>query len=170
MIVFLAGPTGSGKTDASWGLVSMGDMVFLDCDWFASRSPFSWKNSTDVESVYRALLSQIDFHYNEGRRRFVVTLTFEMAVLFPGNRHRFAAYNLPLHAFRLFCMPEVIKTRILARDRAQKNEELTNAISGLTEFDRLFPGDSIFSSIDASHVSSEAIADTILKRIGMESS
>jgi hypothetical protein len=102
MIVFLTGPTGSGKTDTAWGLVAALDgIVFLDCDWFASRSSFSWKQTADVESVYRAIRSQISFHLGEGRVRFVVTLTSEMAAIFQDNRAAFTQFGLPIHAFRL---------------------------------------------------------------------
>jgi chloramphenicol 3-O-phosphotransferase len=54
MIILITGPTGAGKTDTSWALIERAaPMVFLDCDWFAARMPFSWQRPADVESVYQ---------------------------------------------------------------------------------------------------------------------
>jgi hypothetical protein len=166
MIVFLTGPTGCGKTDTGWGLVStLDDMVFLDCDWFASRSRFSWKNVADVESVYRALRNQIQFHVGEGRKRFVVTLTLEMAVLFQIHGSTFADLGLPMFAFRLYARPDVIDTRVMDRGRTQRAQEAANAILQQAEFERLFPDDAVFQRIDASDVAADAVANLIVQRV-----
>jgi hypothetical protein len=166
VIVFLTGPTGSGKTDTAWALVSApDDIVFLDCDWFASRSRFSWKNPVDVESVYRALCNQIQFHVDEGRRRFVVTLTLEMAVSFQIHGSDFAELGLPMFAFRLFTRREINDKRVMDRGRTQRAQEAANAILQQTEFERLFPDDTMFQRIDTSDVAADAVANLILQRI-----
>jgi hypothetical protein len=166
MIIFLTGPTGSGKTDTSWALVSaLDDIVFLDCDWFASRSPFSWKDSTAVVSVYRAMRSQIHFHLGEGRKQFVVTLTLEMAALFQTHYSSFADFDRPMHAFRFSSRPDVVKRRIISRDRIQKDEEAANAILQQVEFDRLFPDETIFLCIDTSDLASDEVAKLIVQRV-----
>lgn len=165
MLVILTGPTGSGKTDTSWELVGAStDLVFLDCDWFASRSQFSFEKLEDVESVYRAMSSQIGFHMNEGRKRFVLTLTLEMAAIF---HPRFLAVNESevVHGFRLFSRPDVIRARILGRDRHRKAEEASSAVHQLQEFERMFPDESTFARIDTSDLEATAVAGSILMRI-----
>ena len=63
MIILLTGPTGVGKTDTSWALLQqLSRIVFLDCDWFASKVPFDWKKESDVDSIFQALSLRIDFH------------------------------------------------------------------------------------------------------------
>jgi hypothetical protein len=92
MIIALTGPTGVGKTDTSWALVEQAPpMVFLDCDWFAARIPFSWKLESDVESVYQALSVMLDFHTSRAAARFVIPLTLEMAASYARNGHSFRA-------------------------------------------------------------------------------
>src|SRR6187401_1055916 len=97
MIVLLTGPTGVGKTDASWALIELAaPMVFLDCDWFASRIPFSWKSAADVESVYEALSLMVGYHVGRGTTRFVIPLTVEMSLAFKQNRHHLERFDLPI--------------------------------------------------------------------------
>lgn len=81
-----------------------------------------------MDSVWRALHSQIAFHRGDGRTRFVVTLTLEMAVGFEARRPAFAAPGRTVHAFRLACAPDVLAGRIHARDRDQKRTEMANAV------------------------------------------
>jgi AAA domain len=165
MIIFLTGTTGSGKTDTAWALVSaLPELVFLDCDWFASRSPFSWKRAEDVESVYRSVRSQIAFHLGEGRTNFVVTLTLEMAGRFREECDAFAAFQLPICAFRLVASNDTIKARITGRDRIQKAEELENALQQHAEFDRLCADATIFSRIETDGLNAYEVAAAIVER------
>jgi len=164
MIIFLTGTTGSGKTDTSWALVSaLPELVFLDCDWFASRSPFSWKRADDVESVYRAIGSQIAFHLGEGRAHFVVTLTLEMAELFESHCDSFAAFGLPIHAFRLAASNDTLEARILVRDRIQKADELENALRQQTAF--ACAGETRFVPIGTDYISAREVAEAIVERL-----
>lgn len=166
MIIFLTGTTGSGKTDTCWALVSeLDELVFLDCDWFASRTPFSWKQIEDVESVYRAIASQIAFHISEGRRHFVVTLTLEMARVFQSNTETFIASGLPIHAFRLVASDKTFRDRILGRDRLQKEEELENALRQNAEFDCLCADERIFVPLETDGLGAGDVARTIVARI-----
>ncbi len=162
MIILLTGPTGVGKTDTSWEIIALSDqMVFLDCDWFASYVPFSWRRDSDVEKVYEALSLMIDFHMQRGARQFVLTLTIEMAFVFDRHRWRFERYGLPLFPFRLRCDGEVLLQRISERDRNdfQKQAELAGAIQAQHTFDRLSPE---FSLLDTSAVASRTVAGMIL--------
>jgi len=166
MIVFLTGTTGSGKTDTSWALVSLlPELVFLDCDWFASRSPFSWQRGDDVESVYRAIRSQIAFHRGEGRSNFVVTLTLEMAMRFPENCDSFG--ELPIHAFRLVASNDTLRARIIGRDRAQKAEELENALRQQAELARLSVD--VFTPIETDGLDAQDVATAIVERVRSKS-
>jgi hypothetical protein len=165
MIIFLTGETGSGKTDTGWALVAaVDDIVFQDCDWFASRKPFSWKSRADVESVYRAIRSQMDFHIGEGRDRFVVTLTVEMAVLFRDQRTIFAGLPGPIHAVRLVASESVVRDRIAERGRIQKDEEARNSSRQRAEFDRLFPDGSNFEPLETTGLELREVAAAIAKR------
>jgi hypothetical protein len=164
MILFLTGPTGSGKTDTSWALIqAFDDLVFLDCDWFASRSNFAWTDAADVASVYRAVRSQIDFHRSEGRNNFVVTLALEMATMFEEVVAGFV--GAPIFAFRLLATLDVLAQRIDERGRPQKEQEKANAISQQRAFDRLFPDDRIFMPIDTTGLESEDVAGLIVRRV-----
>ena len=127
MIICITGPTGVGKTDASWALIELGSpMVLLDCDWFAARVPFSWQSASDVESVYQAISVMLSYHIGRGVTRFAVPLTLEMALSFERNQHHFAQFRRPLFLLQLRCDEEILRQRILQRDRlpSQKAAEL----------------------------------------------
>jgi shikimate kinase len=168
MIVFLTGETGSGKTDTGWALVSaLDNLVFLDCDWFASRSPFSWKSRTDVESVYRAIRSQIEFHRAGGRNNFVVTLTLEMAVLYEEQKQLFSGFHLPIHAFRLVADKTEIRKRIAAGGRPQLARETAHSALQREAFDRLFGGGLIFIPVETTGLESGEVAAELLRRLAI---
>ena len=168
MIILLTGPTGSGKTDTSWALLdSVKEMVFLDCDWFASLKPFSWKKESDVEMVYQALSTVIDFHIKKGNQNFVITLTSEMALVYQKYDHYFTSKNIKIYPFRLHCDNQELKTRILRRDRleVQKQQELKNSIAQQELFDTNFPDNIIFYLIDGTGKTEQQVAHHILKKI-----
>jgi hypothetical protein len=170
MIIFLAGETGSGKTDTGWALIGALGAVLLDCDWFASRSPFSWDRGADVESVYQAILNQVAFHLGQGRTDFVVTLTPEMAVAFESCRPGFEECGLPIQAFRLAAEPHIVQQRIRARDRDQKSVELANAARHRALLDELFGDNSVFAMIDNAGMDPRTTADAIIRRAKNENS
>lgn len=166
MIIVLTGPTGTGKTDTSWALLQQSDrMVFLDCDWFASRVPFAWENEADVESVYKALAVMVDFHIKRGEQNFVIPITLEMATLFQKYQTYFASFNLPIKAFRLRCSEQELERRVHERERIpwQKQQELGGIAKAQNDFDMLFPDDEIFKLIDTTHSSEREVA-ALLKR------
>ena len=166
MIILLTGPTGVGKTDTSWAIVGQSEhMVFLDCDWFASYTPFSWREDADVDTVYAAISLMLGFHLRRGAQRFVVPLTIEMAFSFARHRHHFDCHGLPLFLFRLRCSDTTLLQRIAERDRidSQKRAELDGAIQAQRAFDQL---SSEFDFLDTSALDSEAAASIILARVG----
>lgn len=167
MIIILTGPTGSGKTDTSWALLeNVKDMVFLDCDWFASLFPFSWKKDADVEMVYQAIASMIDFYTKKGHKNFVITLTSEMAIAHDKITTHFATKNMDLYCFRLRCDQQELQRRISQRDRleTQKQQEFKNSIVQQKLFDTEFPDDKVFYLIDGTDKTEQQIALEILKR------
>lgn len=168
MIIILTGPTGSGKTDTSWALLgNVRDIVFLDCDWFASLQPFSWKKESDVEMVYQAISIMIDFHIKKSHKNFVITLTSEMAIAHEKIRTYFATKNMDLYCFRLRCDQQELQRRISHRDRleVQKQHELKNSLVQQELFDSEFPSNDIFYQIDGNHKTEQQIALEILKHI-----
>ena len=168
LAIFLTGPTGSGKTDTSWALLRrIEGLVFLDCDWFASRAGFDWDRAADVDSVWRALHGQLAFHSADGRTRFVITLTLELAIGFGARRAAFAAPGRMLHAFRLTCPPATLSRRIDARDRDQKTTEAANAIMQTSRFAALFPDDRLFCAIDTGEIDADAVAGLIARLAGL---
>lgn len=161
MIILLTGPTGTGKTDTSWALLQQYDqMIFLDCDWFASRIPFDWDKDSDVESVFSALSLMIDFYYKKNLKNFVITLTKQMAIRLEKFHHYFAKYEIPIHPFRLRCNEQELERRIRERDRNlwQKQEELNSMLLAQSEFDNQFPNDTLFKLIDTSTLSEREVA------------
>ncbi len=164
MIVFITGETGTGKTDTSWSLIETQNSVFLDCDWFASRSPFSWACAEDVASVYRAIFSQVEFHLGEGRSSFVITLTPEMAAIFPSIVSGFKKFGLPMCAFRLTPQPFAVQRRIADRGRDQKEIERTNAARQRVELDAMFATDDVFAAIDNTGLDARATARIVAGR------
>lgn len=165
MIILLTGPTGSGKTDTSWTLLeNVKEMVFLDCDWFASLMPFSWEKESDVEMVYQALSLMIDFYIKKGHENFVITLTAEMALAHQKIDTHFASKNIDLYRFRLRCSEQELLRRISQRDRleTQKQEELKNSIKQQELFDKNFPDNTIFYCIDGTGKTEQQVADQIL--------
>ena len=155
MIIVLTGPTGSGKTDTSWALLELAPpMVFLDCDWFAARAPFSWKSRNDVESVFQAVSVMLDYHTNCAASRFVVPLTLEMAESYSGNRQYLERFRLPLFHFRLACSAKVLRERVVKGDRnpVQRSWELDVISSQLRSCDAL---PDMFVPIDVSEMMDE---------------
>lgn len=170
MIILLTGPTGAGKTDTSWALLQQfSQIVFLDCDWFASRIPFSWENETDVESVFHALSLMIDFHIKRNETNFVIPLTFQMAQLFNPYQYYFSKYHLPIYPFRLRCSEQELERRIQERDRVkwQKQQELDGMLQAQNDFDQFFPNNDLFQLIDTTHLSEREVAKHIVSTIGM---
>ncbi len=161
MIILLTGPTGAGKTDTSWALLQeIGKIVFLDCDWFASRVPFAWENETDVESVYQSLSLIIEYHKQRGEMNFVIPLTYEMAILFEKFENYFSKHNLPIKAFRLRCGEQELERRIRVRDRIlwQKQQELNSMLKMQEDFDNAFTDEKLFRLIDTTSKSETEVA------------
>lgn len=161
MIILLTGPTGSGKTDTSWALLQQFEqMIFLDCDWFASRVPFSWEEEQDVESVYRALSSMLDFYIKNENRNFVIPLTYQMAILYQKFNHYFKKENLKIASFRLRCSEHELERRIRERDRNlwQKQQELNDMLEAQNAFDDKFPNNNIFKLIETTELSEHEVA------------
>jgi dephospho-CoA kinase len=161
MIICITGPTGVGKTDTSWALIERGaPMVFLDCDWFASRVPFSWSSESDVESVFQAIAVMLRFHVTRGITRFIVPITVEMALSFKQHRHYFEKVGLPVRTFQLYCPEEQLRRRISARDRApeQKSAELEAIRNQRRHCSGLV---SAFQVIDTSSLDERAVAEKI---------
>ena len=168
MIILLTGPTGSGKTDVSWALIEQStNMVFLDCDWFASYTPFDWENEHDVEGVFQALSIMIQFHLEHGRKNFVIPMTIQMAKLFKKNDTYFLGSKLPIKKFRLRCDNAELSHRIKKRDRIdfQKQGELNNVEQAQSTFDQLFPKSDIFYLIDTTHLTESDVAKKILENV-----
>ena len=164
MMLVLTGPTGSGKTDTSWALLAlMNGAVFLDCDWFASRSGFDWNDAAEVDSVYRAMVSQLAFHVADRRHRFVLTLTLEMARIFEVRRADVARFSPVAAAIRLTCAPDLLTERIRSRGRDQHLREIADARLQAAVFDTLFPSASVFTPINTSHRSPDMVAAMIMK-------
>jgi len=168
MIIILTGPTGSGKTDTSWELLKLfNEIVFLDCDWFASSAPFAWEKESDVHMVYQAISTMISFYHTHNYKNFVITLTPEMAHLYFTFNSYFTQFKLPIHAFRLKCDYIEHIRRISQRDRieSQKNRELIAAEKHSQFFDNSFPDNKIFQIIDSTNLSEPQVALEIKKRI-----
>lgn len=165
MIILLTGPTGVGKTDTSWALLEIAPpMVFLDCDWFAARAPFSWSLESDVDSVYEALSVMLDFHMRRGETRFVIPLALEMATSYAERRHYLERFRLPLFPYLLSCGADVLRERVLKRDRnpIQRTRELGVIPSQL----RISQGLSrTFVPMDVSGMDEHALARKILGSI-----
>jgi thymidylate kinase len=165
MIILLTGPTGSGKTDTSWALLQqLAKIIFLDCDWFASRVPFQWENEADVESVYQSLSLMIEFHINHGEKNFVITLTYEMAILFEKFKTYFSKHPYPIKAFRLRCSEQELERRIRGRDRIlwQKQQELNSMLNMQEDFDNSFKDEELFKLIDTTKLSEREVAMLIV--------
>ena len=168
IIVLLTGPTGTGKTSVSWALLTQfGEMIFLDCDWFASRLPFSWENDTDLKSVFQALSWMIEFHLHHGRKNFVLSMTIQMAEHFTKYHHYFARWQLLMYAFRLRCEETELRRRIHERDRThlQKQQEIQGIHTAQIQFDTLFPDNTIFQLIDTTNLLENEVAEKIVTHI-----
>ena len=164
MILLITGATGVGKTDTSWALVELAQpMVFLDCDWFAARLPFSWQSESDVESVYQALSVMLEHHTRRAAARFVIPLTPEMATSYSRNGHYLERFQLPLFRFRLSCSAELLRERVLKRDRnpVQRSCELEAIPSQLRVCETL----SDFMPVDVSALDEHAAARKILSML-----
>lgn len=161
-IIVLTGPSGVGKTDTGWAIVEASpSMVFLDCDGFAFRRPFSWDDEADVEAVYESMSLVIGFHRARAAQRFVLTLTLEMAERFGRLQRHLDRHGLPLRLFRLRCDDVVLIARIAQRDRidSQKQAEQAGAALAQSRSDRL---PERFTRIDTTALESAAVAERIL--------
>lgn len=162
MLILLTGPTGSGKTDISWGLLKIfNNMVFLDCDWFAAMQPFSWDKKSDVAVVYQSLALMIQFHEKTGKTRFVITLTSQMAVQLQEFLSILNPKQMPVRAFRLRCSDEQLKQRIHQRNRMNKSTEEVNALRQQKFFDTTFPTNVPFMLVDVNNLNESEVVRKI---------
>lgn len=162
MLIILTGPTGSGKTNASWELLKIfNNMVFLDCDWFAAMQPFSWEKKSDVAMVYQALGKMISFHEKTGKTRFVVTLTSQMAVLFQEFQSVLNPKNMSVRAFRLRCADQQLIQRIQIRNNIHKKQEELHAIKQQAFFDKTFLSNIPFMLVDVTHLNEQEVVRKI---------
>jgi len=124
MIIILTGSTGSGKTDTSWELLKkINNIVFLDCDWFASKVPFCWSNEIDVDKIFESISKMITFNVESDYKNFVVTFTPQMAELYEKYLDHFSKFNMPIYLFRLKCNLQELEKRILKRDRIESQKQ-----------------------------------------------
>lgn len=162
MIIVLTGPTGSGKTDASWGLLKVfNNMVFLDCDWFGSMQPFSWENRSDVAMVYELLGQMIDYHMARGKKRFVIILKGQMASVYTQYQDLFISKKLPVYNFRLRCSDQELLKRIDLRHGINKKQEEQNALRAQKFFDTAFPSNNLFMLVDTMNLSESEVVRKI---------
>lgn len=156
MIIILTGPTGSGKTNASWEFLKIfNNMAFLDCDWFTAIQPFCWNKKSDVAMVYKAIATMIEFHQKTGKTRFVITMTLEMAELYSEFQSILNPNNLPIRAFRLRCNDAQLITRINLRNHANKKQEETTALKQQKRFDTACNTNIPFMLVDASNLDTQ---------------
>lgn len=158
MIIVLTGPIGSGKADTSWELLKIfNNMVFLNCDWFASVQPFSWEKKSDIAMVYELLAQMIDYHWLHGKKRFVITLTSQMAVVYTEYQHIFNSKKLPVYLFRLRCSEQNLIARIDERNGVNKKQEEQNALKQQRFFDVTFSTNALFMLVDIANLSQAEI-------------
>ncbi len=166
MIIILTGPTGCGKADTSWELLKVfNNIVFLDCDWFASMQPFSWDKKSDVAIVYELLGQMMDYHLLHGKKRFVVTLTSQMAAVYPEYQNLFMSKKLPLYLFWLRCSEQNLIQRIDLQNRVNKKQEEQNALRQQRFFDTTFLNNSLFMFVDVANLSKPEIVRKIRNMI-----
>jgi adenylate kinase family enzyme len=161
MIIILTGPTGVGKTDTSWALLQQFDqLIFLDADWFASRTPFSWEKEEDIESVFQTLSLMIGYHLNKANKNFIIPIPLPMAKLFQKYKGTLSKWGLPICAIRLSCSEQELERRIKERDRTswKKQEELRVMLEHQNTFDSLFPDGELFNLVDSTFLSEHEVA------------
>lgn len=158
MIVVLTGPSNSGKTETSLELLKIfNNMVFLDCDWFASMQPFSWEKKSDIAMVYELLAHMVDYHLQHGKKRFVITLTSQMATVYTEYQHLFNSKKIPVYSFRLRCSEQNLVQRIELRNRVNKKQEEQNALKQQRFFDATFPTSAHFMLVDVTNLSESEV-------------
>jgi len=113
--------------------------------------------------IWRALHSQILFYRADGRTRFTVTLTIELAVGFGVRRAAFAAVGRAVQSLRLTCAPDILAWRIHPRDRDQKHTEMANAVVRSARFAVLFPDERLFRPIDTTSIAADAVAEHVVR-------
>lgn len=168
MIIILTGPTASGKTSTCWALMHrLERLVFLESDFLGFRKPFDWRDPRDLSVMYEQLIHNLSFQYDRGERDFVLTITPDMAVLFPNKRHMFERFGLPLYLFRFVCSPEELERRIPQRDRGevQIRREMQYHRESTELLDRVFPDDTVFRRIDTTSIEEDAVAEKMCKMI-----
>jgi broad-specificity NMP kinase len=168
VIIVLAGPPGSGKTETAKALLKQyPQMVFLDCDWFASRVPFNWSSEADVEAIYQAFSLMLNFYKQKNQMQFVMTMTAEMTEVI----NKFGPYilidGLPLKLIRLRSAAPVLEKRIksLNRSEAEVEQDQKRAIIAQYYFDMAFPTNESFYMIDTSLLSPDQAAARVVEII-----
>lgn len=129
------------------------------------RTPFSWKAENEVESVYQAISVMLAYHTSRGATRFVIPLTLEMASCLAHNHNYLDRFGLPLFHFRLTCAEDILRKRVLKRDRdpGQKTKELSAIPAQLHASEALVGA---FTSIDVSVMNERAVAQKIMALVG----
>jgi hypothetical protein len=169
MIILLTGPTASGKTETGWVLFARKPKcVFLESDALTSVRPFDPGDERDVLGVWDQLLLNIDFHQSRGNSDFIITITPQMASVYPQVKPRIDRSGIDCHAFRLDCSEVEGLRRIAERGRGEDQEALERhwVPRDRQILSAKFPDDSVFIFIDTTQKDENLVATFIMYKIG----
>lgn len=118
MIIFLSGPSGIGKTDTSFSLMSsINNSVYLDSDWFCAKNPFDVFTADSIKQVYDSIYSNINYQKKLGYKNFIIAIYLEAFIKFYEYQYQFAALDEKVYTFILSSTTEIHIKRIKSRDR-----------------------------------------------------
>lgn len=169
MIAILTGATASGKTDTGWALLARhSHCVFLESDALTSKRPFDHKNESDLMIAWEQIIVNINCHRARGVSHFIITISPQMAALYPQIKTHLERLEIPCHAFRLVCREDEALRRIAQRGRGEEQEARERQWISIHNqvLDARFPDDSLFIGIYTTNDDERTIAGTIMKRIG----
>jgi AAA domain len=170
MIVIINGPLGIGKSEASWQLLyRLPRAVMLDMDHIAAFHPCDYYCQEHLDYAYSTARILVEHHVRHGFFDFILNWVFESPEQLARFKKELAAFDLPIHSFRLWCDPDEIARRIRARNREDLNGEIARSRELVAILDAAAQSGDIGTVIDTTSLTVEQTVDQIWGYIQAES-
>jgi hypothetical protein len=166
VIIFITGPSGIGKTDTCFNLLStVSNSVYLDSDWFSIKSPIDPLSKERIAELYDLLAINMNYHITRNTKHFFIAIYLEAVERLLEYYDPLLALGQKIKLVLLTCSKHTIENRVMSRDRIyeQKQEELKKISTELKQIDRMVDNIHFDILLDTSDLSARQVAVKIIE-------
>jgi hypothetical protein len=121
MIYFISGPTGVGKTDTAFLLLTkLKNSFFLDSNWLSAKNPYNPHSKKSILEMYEQLFVNIKFIKTKGVENIIVCLYLTSLEYFEELLNLLQSVRTSFSCILLNAGRKTLLERINSRER--KNE------------------------------------------------